>query len=106
MKRAIITLPPVVRRGEVFEIRTLIAHPMESGHRADAQGQVVPVQIIRRFVCRLDGALIFDATLHPAIAANPFIAFHCRARTDGTLSFTWEGDRGFLHTETVALRLA
>jgi sulfur-oxidizing protein SoxZ len=103
--RAIITLPPAVRVGEVIEIRTLIAHPMETGHRADSQGQVVPRRIIRRFSCKLDGQPVFSADLHPAIAANPLIAFPLRAQRSGTLEFVWEGDEGFSHAQTAALRV-
>ena len=103
--RALITVPPVVRPGEVIEIRTLIAHPMETGHRADSNGQVVPRRIIRRFSCRLDGQVVFSAELHPAIAANPLITFHLRAQASGMLEFLWEGDEGFAHRQTAALRV-
>lgn len=104
--RAIVTVPPVARAGQVIEVRTLIAHPMETGHRADSNGQVMPRRIIRRFSCRLDGQLVFSAELHPAIAANPLIAFALRAQASGTLEFLWEGDEGFSHRQTAALRVA
>ncbi|MFY8084898.1 MAG: thiosulfate oxidation carrier complex protein SoxZ [Rubrivivax sp.] len=104
--RAIVTVPPVARAGQVIEVRTLIAHPMETGHRADSNGQVVPRRIIRRFSCRLDGQLVFSAQLHPAIAANPLVAFALRAQASGTLEFLWEGDEGFSHRQTAALRVA
>lgn len=103
--RALITLPTSVRAGEVIEIRTLIAHPMETGHRTDSQGALVPRRIIRRFSCRLDGQPVFAADLHPAVASNPFIAFMLRASASGTLEFHWEGDDGFSHTQTSALRV-
>ena len=61
MARALVHLPPSPRRGEVFEIRTLIAHPMESGFRVDAEGRVRPRNLIRRFTCHFDGELVFSA---------------------------------------------
>lgn len=103
--RALITLPPTVRAGEVIEIRTLIAHPMETGHRADGQGGMVPRRILRRFACRLDGQPVFAADLHAAIAANPLIAFPLRAQRSGTLEFVWEGDEGFSHRQTATLQV-
>ena len=103
--RAIVTVP-AARAGEVIEIRALIAHPMETGHRSDGVGGVVPRDVLRRFSCRLDGEVVFAAELHPAIAANPLIVFHLRAQAPGTLSLRWEGDRGFAHTETAPLRVA
>jgi len=106
MARALVHLPPSPRRGEVFEIRTLIAHPMESGFRVDAEGRVRPRNLIRRFTCHFDGELVFSAELSPAIAGNPFVAFHFSAPHDGSLSLRWEGDQGFSQTEVVALRLS
>jgi len=106
MARTLITVPQGARRGEVIEIRTLIAHPMETGYRAGDDGKVLPRNLIRRFACRYDGELVFAAELHPAVAANPLIAFHTVATASGTLTFTWEGDNGFAQTETVAIAVA
>jgi sulfur-oxidizing protein SoxZ len=106
MARALIHIPPVARRGEVIEIRALIAHPMETGYRVGADGRALPRDIIRRFSCRYDGELVFSAALHPAIAANPYLAFHVVAAETGVLSFTWEGDNGLAQTETARLTVS
>ena len=37
MARVLINLPPRAKRGEIIEIKTLIAHPMETGYRLDSQ---------------------------------------------------------------------
>lgn len=103
--RAIVTVPEA-QAGQVIEIRTLISHPMESGHRADGAGGVIPRDILRRLTCQLDGEPVFEADLHQAIAANPLIAFHLRVTRPGVLNFRWEGDGGFVHTESVPLRLS
>lgn len=103
MARALITLPPSTPRGSVIEIRCLIAHPMETGYRRDADGSLLSRNILRRFECRFEGALVFAAELYPAIAANPYLAFHLRATESGVLSFRWSGDQGFEQTETARL---
>lgn len=103
MARTLINVPPSAKRGDVIEIRTLIAHPMESGFRVGAEGQVLARDILRRFSCRYNGELVFSAELFPAVAANPYIAFSTIATAGGTLSFTWEGDKGFAQTENVAI---
>ena len=103
MARALINMPRSARRGEIMEIRALIAHPMESGYRADAEGRLLPADIIRRFTVRYDGEVVFSAELFPAIASNPYLAFSTLATASGTLSFTWEGDKGFTQTESVNL---
>jgi sulfur-oxidizing protein SoxZ len=104
--RALVHLPQPVRRGEAVEVRALIQHPMETGFRVDSQGRILPRDIVRRFECRLDGELIFSADLHPAMAANPYIAFWLRPAANGQLLFTWRGDNGFSHEESVALVVA
>ena len=103
MARAIINMPSQARRGEVIEIRALIGHPMETGYRVGADGQVLKRDILRRFICRYSGEQVFAAELHPAIAANPYLAFYTVATASGTLSFTWEGDNGFAQTETMPI---
>ena len=109
MARTLINMPGSARRGDVIEIRTLIAHPMETGLRPGADGKVLPQNLIRRFTCHYDDgggkALVFSAELFPAIAANPYFAFHMAATASGTLSFVWEGDNGFAQTETVAFKV-
>ncbi len=103
MARTRIQVPATARRDEVVEIRTLIAHTMETGYRADSNGRPLPRDILRRFVCRYNGEPVFSADLYPAIAANPYLAFSLRVHASGTLSFTWEGDNGFAQTESATI---
>lgn len=106
MARALITVPETAKRGEVVEIKTLIAHPMETGYRAGSDGRVLPRDIIRSFTCSYNGVEIFRADLFPAMSANPFISFSTLAIESGTLTFTWRGDNGFTQTETAAITVA
>ncbi|HSW03001.1 thiosulfate oxidation carrier complex protein SoxZ [Aquabacterium sp.] len=104
MARTLIHVPANPKRGEVIELRVTLAHAMETGYRPDAQGQVLPRDIVTQFSCSFDGQPVFSAQLYPAIAANPYLAFSWRVAGSGTLSFSWEGDNGFRQTETVAVR--
>lgn len=103
MARTLLNLPKTALRGEVIEIRSLIAHPMDSGFQIDSQGRKVPRNIIQRFACRYNGELVFSAELFSAIAANPYIVFYTVATESGTLEFEWQGDQGFAQTERVAI---
>ncbi|MFN0185191.1 MAG: thiosulfate oxidation carrier complex protein SoxZ [Aquabacterium sp.] len=98
--RTLIQVPPSAARGSIVDIRATIGHPMETGFRIDNDGRTLPRNLIRRFSCHLDGQRVFAAELHAAMSANPYIAFALRATASGTLSFRWEGDRGFSYTET------
>ena len=104
--RALIHLPPEIRRGQVVEVRATVAHPMETGHRRGSGGELMPRNIVRRLEARLNGELVFAADMHPALSANPYVAFHLRAAASGPLQLTWRGDQGFEHSETVAFNVA
>lgn len=107
MARAIVTMPKTATLGEIIEIRTLIAHPMDTGYRRGDDGAVQPRNLIRRLSCRYfdgrDDVEVFSAELFPAIAANPYISFFTRATASGMLRFSWQGDNGFAQTESVEL---
>ncbi len=105
MVRAIVNVPAQAKRGEIIEIKTLAAHSMESGFRRTQLGELIPRDIIRRFVCTYNGVEIFRVDLHPAIAANPLIAFTTLATESGTITFQWFGDNGYEVTETASIRV-
>jgi hypothetical protein len=65
--------------------------------RNDAEGRRLRRDIVHRFECHYDGALVFAADLYPAIAANPYLAFSVAAVASGTLSFS-APDRFARHT--------
>jgi sulfur-oxidizing protein SoxZ len=103
LSNALVNVPPKAKRGDVIEIKALVSHPMESGFRRSQLGAAIPRDIIRLFVCTYNGVEIFRAELHPAITANPFIAFSTVATESGTLSFQWTGDNGFAVTESARI---
>lgn len=105
MALSLIHAPARVTRGQVFEIRASVAHGMESGQRADSEGLLLARNIIRRVECRYGGELVFAADLFPAIAANPYLAFHAVAVASGPISVRWTGDNGFDHSASVSIEV-
>jgi sulfur-oxidizing protein SoxZ len=105
MARAVVTMPASARRGEIIEIKTLAQHPMETGFRRTQTGELIPRDIIRTFRCSYNGVEVYRVDLHPAIAANPLIAFTTVATETGTLTFQWVGDNGYSVTEIVPIRV-
>lgn len=100
MLKTRIAVPARVAAGEVITIKTLVSHPMETGFRRDALGSPIPRNILTEFECRLDGERVFRADLHPAVAANPYLAFRLRATRSGTLRFSWRDQHGEETVET------
>ena len=106
MARAIVNAPASARRGEIIEIKALVAHDMETGFRRTQLGELIPRNIITQFVCTYNGAEIFRAEFYSAIAANPYLAFTTRASDSGTIACIWTGDNGYALTESVPISVA
>lgn len=96
---AMVNAPERAAPGEIVEIKILIRHPMETGFRTGRDGARVPRDIVEELRCDYLGETVFRAELHPAIAANPFLAFHLRARESGEIALVWR-DAGGERRET------
>ncbi len=103
MADARITVPPVVARGQPFEVRVQIRHPMETGYRTDDAGRAIARNVIRTLACRYDGETVFAAQMSPGIAANPYLRFFVTARGSGELVFEWADDAGVQETARAAV---
>ncbi len=95
-----VKVPKTAKKGEVIQIKTLISHRMETGQRKDKKGNKIPRKIINKFTCKYNGDVVFSADWHPAISANPYMAFHTVATESGTLEFSWVDDDGSVYTTT------
>jgi sulfur-oxidizing protein SoxZ len=105
MARALINVPATAKKGAVIEIKTMIAHVMETGYRIGVTGKPIPRDIIDRFVCTYNGEEVFSAQLFPAIAANPFISFFTVATESGTLLFAWTDQHGQTQVQTAKIKV-
>jgi sulfur-oxidizing protein SoxZ len=101
-----VDVPKTAKRGEIIDIKTLVAHTMETGFRRTHLGAPIPRDIITTFVCLYNGIEVFRAELHPSISANPFIQFSTVATESGTLEFKWSGDNGFSATEIARINVS
>lgn len=88
-----VRIPSRVRAGEVFEVRTLIEHPMETGLRAEA-GRAIPRDLLERLVVRVNGETAFEARLANGTAANPFHVFFLRLERTSEIELIWSDERG------------
>lgn len=87
-------LPSVGAAGEVIEVKTLISHPMESGHRTDGEGKPIPRLIIQTMHASFNGQEVFRAEWSSGIAANPYQAFMLKVDEPGELEVVWQDEAG------------
>lgn len=100
-----VAMPLDAKPGEVIEIRTPIAHPVENGHRRDASGVLVSRDIIRRLTASFEGTEVFRVEAHTVISANPYFTVPFRAERSGSCTFAWTNDAGTTVTATARLRV-
>lgn len=105
MSRARVRVPSSVKKGEVFEVKSLIPHKMESGQRTDDSGNKIPRLIINEFKATYNGETVFSADWHPAISDNPYMAFMMKAEESGELVLSWTDDNDKTVTETVQVNV-
>ena len=104
--KARVKVPKSVKKGEVFQVKTLISHKMESGQRKNKKtGKKIPRMIINSFVCSHNGKDVFTCDWHPAISANPYMAFYLKATESGTLDFTWIDDKSQVYKKSAKLNV-
>lgn len=101
-----VKVPKTASAGEIVTIKTLISHEMESGQRKDADGKVIPRQIINKFTCEFNGQTVFSCDLDPAISANPYFEFSAKVPESGTFKFTWVDDDGSVYTDEQAIEVS
>lgn len=92
-----VRMPQTAKAGEIIEVKTLIAHEMESGQRRDANGQIVPRKIIKQFTVTFNGQEIMRSDWYSAVSSNPFLSFFVRVPESGTFVFSWLDDDGSVY---------
>lgn len=101
-----VKVPKSAAAGEVITLKTLISHPMESGQRKDADGNIIPRSIINRFVVDFAGQNVIDVAMEPAISTNPYFEFDVKVDQSGEFTFTWYDDDGSVYEEKQSIEVA
>ena len=101
-----VQVPATVKKGEPFEVRVLVQHPMETGYRRDLNGQSIPTHIVDKLTCKLGDREVFRAELGTGIAANPYLSFFAVADASGELVVEWSDDQGQRGRATAKVNVA
>jgi sulfur-oxidizing protein SoxZ len=94
-------------QGDVADIRILMQHPMETGQRKDAKGDIVPMHFIQSVVVLHNGNTVLDAQWSQAISRNPFLGLRVKgAKAGDKISVTWTDNKGDKRTDEAAVSAA
>ena len=88
------------------QIRTLIAHPMETGRRRDKEtGEFIPAFYIQELTIKHKGKIVASAVMGPSISKNPYFAFLLKGGESGDeISISWLDSKGNSDTEITAIK--
>ncbi len=102
--KARVKVPKSAKKGEIFQVKTLISHKMETGLRKNKKtGEKIPRMIINKFSCTYNGKVVLESDWNTPISANPYMAFFVRADKSGELVFKWTDDKGVTVEKTAPI---
>ena len=101
-----VQVPASVRKGEPFEVRVLVQHPMETGFRRDMNGRTIPMNVVDKLSASYGGQEVFSAELGSGMSANPYLVFYTVAGASGELVVEWSDDKGERGRATVQVTVA
>jgi sulfur-oxidizing protein SoxZ len=89
-----------------IQIRTLIAHPMETGRNRNKQtNELIPAHFIKLLTVRHNDKVVVSADLSTSISKDPYFAFMLKNGNVGdTITVSWEDNLGQQDTETHAVK--
>ena len=84
-----------VLQGDMADIRILMMHPMETGQRKDAKGEIVPLHFIRSVTVTHNGKPVLDAQWSQGVSRNPFLGVRVKgAKAGDKINVTWVDSKG------------
>src|ERR1051325_1240585 len=94
-------------QGDVADVRILMRHPMETGQRKDAKGDIVPVHFIQSVIVMHNGTTVVDAQWSQAVSRDPFLGLRVKsAKVGDKITVTWTDTKGDKRTDEATVATA
>lgn len=94
-------------QGDLADVRILMMHPMETGQRKTAKGELVPAHFIKNVVVTHNGKTVLDAEWTQAVSRNPFLGLRVKgAKIGDKISVTWTDNKGDKRTDEATVTAA
>ena len=91
-------------QGDTADLRVLMLHPMETGQRKNAKGEIIPLHFIQSVLITHNGRTVLDAQWSQAVSRNPFLGVRIKgAKVGDKISVTWVDNKGDKRTDEVTV---
>lgn len=84
-----------VLKGDTADVRVLMVHPMETGQRKDASGNLLAQHFIQEVTVMVNGKLALEGQISQAVSRNPVFSFRLKGVKAGDkLEIAWLDNKG------------
>ncbi|MBL8491549.1 MAG: thiosulfate oxidation carrier complex protein SoxZ [Rhodocyclaceae bacterium] len=91
-------------KGDVAEVRVLMAHAMETGQRKDNAGNLVPAHFIQQITIEVGGKMVIQGQTGTSVSRNPVFAFKVKgAKAGDKVVVNWVDNKGEKRTDEAAI---
>jgi len=91
-------------KGDVAEVRILMAHAMETGQRKDAAGKAVPPHFIQSMSVEVGGKKVVDGQIGTSVSRNPVFGFKVKgAKAGDKVVVSWVDNKGDKRSDEAAI---
>ena len=91
-------------KGDVTEVRVLMAHVRETGQRKDGAGNVIPALHIQSVTATWNGKAVLSAQFGPAVSQNPVMNFSFKGGAKGDkVIVNWVDTKGDKRTDEAVI---
>lgn len=79
----------------IANIKLLIPHPMETGTRRDADGNLIPAKYIQTVTLQKNGELVMKGHWGPSVSKDPYLSFQIKNCVAGdVIKVDWVDNTG------------
>ena len=87
-------------KGDVAEVRVLMAHAMETGQRKDAGGKTIPTHFIQWMSVEVGGKKVVEGQIGTSVSRNPVFGFKVKgAKAGDKVVVNWTDNKGEKRTD-------
>lgn len=91
-------------KGDVTEVRILMAHAMETGQRKDAAGATVPAHFIQSMTVEVGGKKVVEGQVGTSVSRNPVFGFKVKgAKVGDKVVVSWVDNKGDKRTDEATI---
>ncbi len=81
--------------GTIAKVKFLIPHPMETGTRRDADGQVIPAKYIETITLYKNDQVVMTANWGASVSKDPYLSFQINNSAAGdVIKVDWLDNQG------------